>query len=104
MSFKLKKLKNRIPNKIQLAKDCVYRILYTKEDKHVDYYGISYPDKKQLWLNTNQSDTELVKTYLHEVAHAVSDVYGLELTEGQVLKLEQAFYYLLKPNNLITKE
>ncbi len=59
-------------------------------------------ENKQIVIKNGLSDTETYKTYLHELFHAFSYEYpGLNLTEKQVQKLEEAFYRYERLNKII---
>lgn len=95
-----KKLTTLIPNKIQISKNLYYNIYWEKSDECQDYVGQTFYNKNIVTLVQTSNNIELTKTYLHEVAHAFSGEYELNLTENQVKKLESALYFLLKPGNI----
>lgn len=93
-----KLLRQRIPARIQIAKR-TYEIVWVDGFKDPSVLGETRFEPYQIALKTNENDKETVKTYLHEVAHAVSEEEQIGLTESQVQKLEKSLTYLLKPNN-----
>lgn len=95
-----RKLTTFIPNKIQVSKNHHYNIYWEKPDKSQDYVGQTFYNKSYITLVESTNHKELIKTYLHEVAHAISGEYDLNLTENQIKKLESALYYVLKPDNI----
>lgn len=95
-----KKLVKLIPSKVQIKQKTDYEIVWTEEHVSEENLGETRFDPKQIVISKDQCDKEKVHTYWHEVLHAISHEYGADLTETQVLKLEKALYYLLKPNNL----
>lgn len=56
------------------------------------------PNTRQIIINPNQSDKEAELTFLHEIIHAVSFEYEIELTESQVVLLEKGLSKLFKLN------
>lgn len=49
-------------------------------------------------LDTNYPEQVMFGTFLHEVFHAISDVYAIGLDERQILMLEAGFYAFYKDN------
>lgn len=97
--MKWKKLLKQIPIQVQIDTGVFYDILWATEFKH-HLVGKTIPEYRQIILKTGETPKETVLTYLHEVIHAVSDAYGIGLTENQVLALESAIKHILKPNNV----
>lgn len=99
--IKWKQFIKRIPNKVRITRDTSYEILWV-DDFHDedDKYGETRLDDKQIVLNKNQSNKELVHTYYHELLHALSHEYDVGLTETQVRKLERSLAYILKDGNV----
>lgn len=85
-----------IPDSIRVTSKISYPILFSNSIG--DDLGRCDPNTKQIIINPNQSDTELFKTLLHEIAHAMSFEHDINLTESQVQKLELALYRLIKLN------
>lgn len=95
-----KSLKNRIPIRVQLNKNTYYEIVYTDDFVDGRTIGEMRPAHKQIAIKLGQSPKMTVVTYLHEVLHAVSEEAEANLTENQILALEQVFYYILKSGNV----
>ena len=91
-----KKLKVNIPNKIHTAPRSFYEVLYIdgfhsdKEDGRKTF-GETRFDPQQIVINSKQDPKELIHTLWHEVAHALSEEYGTNLTENQVISVEKWF-------------
>lgn len=98
-----KALTKRIPHRVQVSRKSFYEICYvdTFVDKNV--LGETRFDRKQIVLKDDQPQKEKVHTYLHELLHAISEEYEVNLTESQVQALEKAIYYILKPDNVFRK-
>ena len=60
-------------------------------------YFQSHPDP-QIAIHDQLSPLYTAATGLHEVLEAISAIYGLELTEGQVRTLETALVDIVKRN------
>jgi hypothetical protein len=106
MKVNYKKKKNQIPHIVKLGpkKKSDYEIVWRDNFSSDHVMGETTFDKKQIRIKTGMNDKDTVVTYLHELAHAISEETGANLTETQILCLEKVFYYLLKDNNIFIKE
>jgi len=95
-----KEKKAQIPNRVQISTKVFYEICWIDSFVDPNVMGETRYDTKQIILKTGQSNKECVHTYLHEVDHARSFEYKVNLTENQVRALERSVYYVLKPGNL----
>lgn len=96
------KLKRRIPSKVTIG-DYTYEVLFIDEFKSPSTLGETRLEDKQIVLKNGQTPKELVKTYLHECLHAVSEEFDVGLTEQQILKMEEALSFILKDGNVFKK-
>ena len=96
------KLKRRIPSKVLIG-NTIYEVLFIDEFKSPSILGETRLEDKQIVLKNGQTPKELVKTYIHECLHAVSEEFDVNLTEQQVLKLEEALSCILKDGNVFKK-
>jgi hypothetical protein len=103
MRVQWKALKKKIPAKVTIG-DNGYEVLWTDGFKDPTVVGEKRVDPHQIVLKTGESDTETVKTYLHEVIHAWSDESGANLTESQVVALESLLPSILKQGNIFIHE
>jgi hypothetical protein len=87
-----------LPNSLRIKSKVTYEVLFTNEFKDGLTLGEMRPDKKQIVINLNQSETEMAKTFIHEVLHAISDEYKAPLSEKQTQALEKGIYNFLKLN------
>jgi len=82
--------------RIRITADESYRCSYFRSDKS---YGSCCPNKKLIEVDDRLSDRQTVKTFLHEVVHAINVEYpGPPITENQTLKLEEGLYNVLRLN------
>ena len=91
-----KKMKN-IPSKVAIAPKVWYDITYQKEivdTKGNHIYGFTDLDNKIITIRMDMSPKLTVETYWHEVCHAFSEEFEIELTENQVLALEHIIPYI----------
>jgi len=96
------KLKRRIPSKVVIG-NYTYEVLFIDEFKSPSTLGETRLEDKQIVLKNGQTPKELVKTYLHECLHAVSEEFDVNLTEQQILKMEEALSFILKDGNIFKK-
>lgn len=96
MSINWKKLHTNIPPFIRVNKKQMYETLYIEDFKDGNTRGESRFDTKQLVLQSNRPSKETVHTYFHELLHIYSDEFGANLTENQVLALENALPYVIE--------
>lgn len=94
----------KIPTKVRIKKDVTYSVI--QKDMGHDYKGHKvlgeciYKDK-EIFLTIHQSDTEKIKTLIHEVLHAIEFEYKMDISHKSVEILEIALYRVLKLNKLI---
>jgi hypothetical protein len=99
-----KKLRRRIPHRVQVAKDAWYEIMWVDDFKDGQTYGETRHDPKQIVIQNGLSPKLTVLVYLHELTHAFSNENDANLTETQVLAFEKSFYYMLKMDNLFVEK
>lgn len=100
MSKKLKSI--TIPTSVRITPKVTYEVLFSDEiSSGPDVLGEMRPVEKQIIIKNGQSQTELVKTTIHEIIHAISDENDIGLTETQVRKLENAVYRVLRLNGVL---
>lgn len=97
------KYKKRIPSRVQVGNNH-YEILYTDGFSNENTLGETRLEDKQIILRRDLNSKELVKTYLHECLHAISEEFEVGLSEQQILNLEEAIIYVLKEDNFFKKE
>jgi hypothetical protein len=103
MRISWKTRRAEIPHKVQIGKR-IYEIVWVSDFADGKTLGETRFDPPQIALKTEESDKETVKTYSHEILHAISHEEGANLTENQVLALENSIPYLLKPQNIFVSK
>lgn len=94
-----KNLKSRIPHLVKFRRK-VYEICWIDNFKDDHTLGETRFDPRQIVIKSDMGDKECVKTYLHEILHAISHEYDANLTETQVRALEDALTDVLKKGNI----
>lgn len=88
--IKYKSLKQNIPHRVK-ANGTEYEVLYTDNFKDLKTDGEARFDPPQIIIRNNLGAKETILTYYHEWLHVLSAEYDINLTETQVLKMEQTF-------------
>lgn len=91
----------KLPHKIRITSKVSYEILHVDAFDDPEQLGECRFDTKQILINKNQSDTETIKTFIHEVLHALSEESGAAIPHGSIYKLESAILKMLKLNKWI---
>lgn len=95
----------RIPATVTIGKS-LYRIFwvdeYPKDDRQVG--ETNFNGEKFISIKIHQSKKEAVSTYWHEILHAISNEWNVNLTEKQVIELENCLPFILKKGNMFSGE
>lgn len=92
----------KIPPKIRIKSKVNYEIVWQAKIADDDFcLGLCDPQKQIIYLKLGMSDTETIKTFLHEVLHALSAEHGFELPHRTVYALEDAVYKVFKLNKFL---
>lgn len=99
-----KHLLTHILPKVRLTSKIGYEVLFVNEfPNDPKCLGECRYDSKQIVIKNDESNTETLKTYIHEILHAVSNEYGANLTETQVGKMENGIYNFFRLNGYLKK-
>jgi hypothetical protein len=63
--------------------------------------GLCDFDKRTIYLASRLSETERLKTFIHECLHAISAEHGFELPHRTVYALEESLVKFLKLNRWV---
>lgn len=89
----------KIPEKIKvLYKEYTVEEAVNLHDEAGDLYGQIHYLSEKILLNADAKEEQKKSTLLHELVHAMDEIYGIGLEEKQVEKLGNAFYMLQKDN------
>jgi len=92
----------KIPKSVKIGA-YTYRVKYEKSLKRHklgDVNGICDNEGLTIWLVKGMVGEQLKITFLHECLHAIESVYGFELGEERVSKLDHTLTAFLIDNNL----
>ena len=93
----------KIPNKLKVGGH-EYKVEITKtydEKKEHNNWGQTNHVKLKIYLDEGLANTKMEETFIHELLHAVDSHQGNILKEGQVDKIANTLYAVLKDNNLL---
>ncbi len=62
-----------------------------KVDGSKETYGICDPSKSEILIRSGQSGDDRLKTFFHEICHALEDAYQIEIPHDQVYRWEVAW-------------
>lgn len=48
--------------------------------------GLCEPDTKTIWIKLGQSKIDTLKTFVHEIVHAIEDEHGFTIPHGETIK------------------
>lgn len=98
-----KRLRKNIPSSVKVKK-ATYEVLWSQEHVSGQNYGETRFDPKQLIIYDDGNDKETVHTFVHELLHAISHEYEINLTEQQVQKLEDSLPVLIQTINTLNNK
>ena len=88
-----------IPEKVKiLYKNYAVREESNLHDNKSELYGIARYLEEEIVLNAGASLNQKKATLIHEIIHAIDEIYCVELSEGQVEKLGTGVFMLLRDN------
>lgn len=87
-----------IPPRVKITSKVAYTVVWVSEFEDETLVGQCDLDNKQILLKMGESDDETSWTFGHEILHAISHEYGLDLTERQVSGVERALMKVTKLN------
>lgn len=95
----------KIPSRIRIKPKVFYEVVFipefpvSKSGYHT--YGECRFGEKQIVIAMNQSETEMLKTLIHEVFHAMEREYKIEIPHQAIHQLESSVLAVLKLNKWI---
>lgn len=97
----LKKLTENIPSSVRITKNVSYEVVFIDQFPNPKVLGECRYDKKQIVIKTGMNSTLTIRTLIHEVFHAISMENDFDLTEKQVLALEDGVFRVARLNNIL---
>ena len=91
----------RIPKKVRITSKVSYEIVYIEEFEDKTTVGECRGEKNQIVLKIGQSKTDMFKTFLHEILHAIEYEYNVSLPHVAIYKMEDAIERILVLNKWV---
>lgn len=101
MRINWKKEAKSIPSKVYIAPKVFYDVVWQKEivdTKGNHLYGLTDLTNKVIIIKMDMPAKLTVETFWHEVFHACSEEFQINLTENQVLRLEHILPCIFRLN------
>ncbi len=94
----------KIPKKLKIGSH-IYKVKYFNRDKKDlnDNLGSCHFTKNEIIINSNPeiAISQKEQTLFHEILEAISYLYQLKLNHEQISIVSEAYYQVLKDNNLL---
>lgn len=87
----------KLPKKIKVGRHS-YSVKYMEEIEEGKLLGVCYLDDKRIEVAMEKGQREAESTILHEMLHAISEEYDLNLSEKRVIQLEKGLFETLERN------
>ena len=89
----------KIPSRIKIKNKVVYELVWVDEFSDPDTLGECRPWAKQIAIKSGQSERQEIKTFLHELLHAICEERGIKVSHRAIYQLEDALFYILFHND-----
>jgi hypothetical protein len=89
----------KIPSRIKIKNKVVYELVWVDEFADPDTLGECRPWASQIAIKNGQSDKQEMKTFLHEMLHALCEERGIKVSHRAIYQLEDALFYILFHND-----
>ena len=89
----------KIPSRIKIKNKVVYELVWVDEFADSDTLGECRPWASQIAIKNGQSDKQEMKTFLHEMLHAICEERGIKVSHRAIYQLEDALFYILFHND-----
>lgn len=92
----------RLPSSVRITKDVAYEVVYIPKfeqgkSKYVTHGECRF-DVKQIVISLDQSQTNIVKTFIHELFHCMEFENKIDIPHKAIHQLEHAVLKVLKLN------
>jgi len=89
----------KLPSRVKIKNKVEYEVVHVDEFKEKTTVGECRPRNRQIALKINQSERQKIKSFIHEILHAVCMERDIKIPHGSIYELEHAFYYLIFHND-----
>jgi hypothetical protein len=89
----------KVPSHIKIKNKVSYEIVWVESFEDDTTVGECRFDARQIAIKTGLSKRETIKTFIHEVLHAIEFERGIKIQHKAIYQLEDAVFYLLFHND-----
>lgn len=89
----------KAPSRIKIKNKVVYERVSVDSFADPDTLGECRFDQRQIAIKDGQSERQEMKTFIHELLHAVCEERGIKISHRAIYQLEDALFYLLFHND-----
>ena len=86
------------PKSVQITPKVSYAVKFKRGLEKQGYMGLCHYDTREIWVSMGLSAKDRLSTFCHELAHAASHEYGLDLEHKIVYDLEGPLAFFLSRN------
>lgn len=92
----------KIPSKVKIRKGVYYKVVWQKVIRDdTSCMGLCEPNERIIYLKLGMSDTNIAKSFLHEILHCVEFEWGQPIPHKITDALEEGIFKILKINGWI---
>lgn len=92
----------KIPAKIKIRGRVFYQVVWSEVIKdNPDTMGLAEPNERTIYLKLGMSESETMKTLLHELIHAIEFEWDQPIPHKITYTLEEGIWKILKLNKWI---
>jgi hypothetical protein len=92
----------KIPSRVRIKSKVFYNIVWQETiADDAECLGLCDPGTRTIFLKLNQAESEVIKTFIHEMIHALEAEYQTPIPHRIVYTLEEGIFRVLKLNGFI---
>jgi len=92
----------KIPSKIKIKGRVFYQVVWSQSIKgDPETLGLAEPNEKTIYLKFGMSESETMKTLIHEIIHAIEFEWDCPIPHKITETLEEGIWKVLKLNGLL---
>jgi hypothetical protein len=89
----------KVPSKVKIKRGVYYSVVWQEVIRDdVSCLGLCDPNERIIYLKLKMSNTDIAKTMIHEICHALTFECNFDLPHKTVYALEESIFKLLKLN------
>lgn len=88
----------KIPSKVRVTKKTAYRVVYIDEFEDKAQVGECHEEHKQIVLKRSLKGPALIKTFIHELLHAIAHEENIALSHRSIYQLEEVLLSIAQLN------